>query len=144
MFFSLDKAKSSRVWSCCKTLHDKYVTFLARPGSCLATLVLREMRDHIYIGTYCQYGEEKGFWSCKKQREPKRLTLLTPFLRVVAPPFGPVGFGGNKVSHGLAVMFLARLERPFFLAKISRLAGCEMRNSCSHITPRNSCSCITP
>jgi hypothetical protein len=47
---------------------------------------------------------------------------MPPFLRVVAPPFGPVRFGGNKVLHGLAVIFLARLERPF-LARILHLAG---------------------
>jgi hypothetical protein len=47
---------------------------------------------------------------------------LPPFLRVVAPPFGPVRFGGNKVSNGLAVIFFPRLERPF-LGRISRLTG---------------------
>jgi hypothetical protein len=75
----------------------------------------------MYIGTYCQYVKEKGCWSCKKWQEPKRLDLL-PFLRVVAPPFGHVRFGGNKFLHGLAVIFLARLERPF-LARISYLTG---------------------
>ena len=75
----------------------------------------------MYIGTNCQYVEEKGFWSCKKRREPKRLAL-PPILRVIAPPVGPVRFGGNKVLHGLAVIFLARLERPS-LARISHLAG---------------------
>jgi hypothetical protein len=43
-------------------------------------------------------------------------------LRVVAPPFGAVRFGGNKVTHGLAVIFLGRLGRPF-LTRVSRLAG---------------------
>jgi hypothetical protein len=33
-----------------------------------------------------------------------------------------VRFGGSKVSHGLAVIFLARLERPF-PARILHLAG---------------------
>jgi hypothetical protein len=44
-----------------------------------------------------------------------------PFLRDIAP-LGPVRFGGNQVLHGLAVIFLARLERPF-LARISCLKG---------------------
>ena len=68
----------------------------------------------MYIGTYCQYVEEKGCCSCKKRQEPKRLAL-PPFLRVVAPPFGPVRFGRNKVLHGLAMILLARLERPFLV-----------------------------
>jgi hypothetical protein len=75
----------------------------------------------MYIGMYCQYVKEKGFWSCKKWREPKWL-VLPPFLRVVAPPFGPVRFGGNKVWHGLVVIFLVRLERPF-LARTLYFAG---------------------
>jgi hypothetical protein len=37
----------STVWSWWETLRDKYVTFLARPGSCLATLVLQEIQDCI-------------------------------------------------------------------------------------------------
>ncbi len=43
-------------------------------------------------------------------------------MRVVAPPFGPVRFGGNKILHGLAVIYLTRLERPF-LTRISHLVG---------------------
>jgi hypothetical protein len=91
----------------------------------------------MYIGTYCQYVEEKGCCSCKKRREPKRLALL-PFLRVIAPPtFGPVRFGRSKVLHGLAVIFLARLERPF-LARISHLAGVrDKKFSFSHNTLRD-------
>jgi hypothetical protein len=57
--FYTGKAILSRVWSRCETMQDKYVTFLARPGSRLATLVLQEMQDHMYIGTYCQYVVEK-------------------------------------------------------------------------------------
>jgi hypothetical protein len=38
------------------------------------------------------------------------------------PIFDGVRFGGNQVLHGLAVIFLARLERPF-LARILHLAG---------------------
>jgi hypothetical protein len=49
------------------------------------------------------------------------------------PLFEGVRFGGNQVLHGLAVIFLARLER-LFLAKFLSLARvCEMRNSCSCI-----------
>ena len=32
-----------RVWTHCETLCDKYMTFLVRPGTCLASLVLEEM-----------------------------------------------------------------------------------------------------
>jgi hypothetical protein len=102
------------------------MTFLARPGSCLATLVLQEIQDSMDIGTYCQYIVEKQLWSCTKWREPKRLAL-PPFLRVAAPPFGPLRFGRNKVSHGLAVIFFARLEGPF-LKRILHLAGVQDKN----------------
>jgi hypothetical protein len=84
------------------------------------------MQGRMYIGTYFQYVEEKGFWSCKKGQEPKRLAL-PPFLRVLALPLGHVRFGGNMVLHGLAVIFLARLERAF-LARILHLAGVQVKN----------------
>jgi hypothetical protein len=38
-------------------------------------------------------------------------------LRNIAP-FGPVRVGGNRVLQGLAVIFLARLERPFKTVQI--------------------------
>ncbi len=67
-----------RVWSCCETLQDEYVTFLARPGSRLATLVLQEMWDHMYVGTYCHCIEEKGFGSVRSGGKPK-CWLYPPF-----------------------------------------------------------------
>ncbi len=42
----------------------------------------KNARPYMYIGTYCQYVEEKGCCSCKKRQEPKSLAL-PPFLRVV-------------------------------------------------------------
>ncbi len=55
----------------------------------------RNARPYMYIGTYCQYVEEKGCCSCKKQREPKRLAL-TPFLRVVSPPLVLLDLAGAR------------------------------------------------
>jgi hypothetical protein len=39
--YELQSNQFFRVWSRCETLRDEYMTFLARPGSHLATLVLR-------------------------------------------------------------------------------------------------------
>jgi hypothetical protein len=91
------------------------------------------MQDHMCIGTYCQYVVEKQFWPCKKWWEPKRLAL-PPLFRVVAPPFGPVSFGGNKILHCLAVIFSQDL-RDFFLQESCVLQVCKRRNSHSPITP---------
>jgi hypothetical protein len=74
----------------------------------------RNARPYMYIGTYCQYVEEKGCCSCKKRQE--RL------FEGRSPPFGPVRFGGSKVLHDLAVIFLARLEG-LFLVRILNRAG---------------------
>jgi hypothetical protein len=65
----------SRVWRPCKTsTYHTYVTFLARPGSSLATLVLREMQDHnMYIGMYCQYVEKRGLGPVRSGGNPKGL-----------------------------------------------------------------------
>ncbi len=49
-----------RVWSRCKTLRDKYMTFLMRPGSRLTTLVSQEMRDRIVHRYVLSVKEEKG------------------------------------------------------------------------------------
>ncbi len=46
----------------------------------------------------------------------------TPLFEGRSPPFGPARFGGSKVLHGFAVIFLTLLEGPF-LARFSRLAG---------------------
>jgi hypothetical protein len=70
-------------------------------------------------------------------------TGSTPLYEGRSPPFGPVRFGRSKVSHGLAVIFLARLERPF-LARILRLAGVQdqkflfLHNPLRHLARPNS------
>jgi hypothetical protein len=64
VFSGASNAKIFRVWSHC----EEYVTFLARPGSRLATLVSREMRDRMYIGTYYQ---KKGVLPVRSGGNPK-------------------------------------------------------------------------
>ncbi len=66
----------------------------------------------MYIGTYCQYVEEKGCCSCKKQWKPKRLAL-PPFLSVIAPPLVLLDLAGARSCMVLQWYFLQDLRNHF-------------------------------